>query len=114
MVQPATAANAQYREKLFDKGGGWNRNADGLGRLMDQVQVFEVEINLEAGREVAREDFFGFLVKALAPRQSSRESLNHLLRLHTGLRSKHQRLANRRQVDCNDDLVRQFGKSARS
>src|SRR6266581_6294855 len=111
MVQAATPADAQRGEQLLNKGGSWNRHADAACGILDQVQIFKMQINLESRSKIAGQDFFRLLIKAFAARESSAERTNHFLRIHSRFCTEYQRFTNRREVDGYNDLIREFRKS---
>src|SRR3989442_8262674 len=110
MVETAAPANTEGGEQLFDKGGGWNRDSNGPGRILDEVEIFKMKIDLETGSKIAGQYFLGFLLEAFAACKASGESLNHLLRIYTRLGAKDQSLSNGGKVNGYDNLVCQLGE----
>src|SRR5436853_171083 len=105
MIEPATAANTQRCEQLFHEGRRWDGHADRPGSILNEVQILEMEINLEARREIAGQNFFRLLIQTFASRESATERANHFFRIHAGLRAEDERFSDRGQVDRNNDLI---------
>src|SRR5436190_5132052 len=77
MVEAAPTADAQSLEELFDECRHRNRRFDGFGGVVDEIQIFEVKVDLESGRKVTVQDFLRFLIQALTSGKTTRQSTNH-------------------------------------
>ena len=83
-------------------------------RLHDETQVLEVQVDLEAGVVGARDVVRALLLEALRARESAAERLERERAVEARLLGERQGLAERGQVDGDDDLVGELGEAARA
>src|ERR1051326_220504 len=112
MIETATSLNTKSGKELLDQSGNWNRYADRSCCILDEIQIFEMEIDFEARRKITIEYFVRFLLETLAAGEAAAEGADHLLRIDAGLGAKHQSLSNCCEIDGDDNLICQFRETA--
>ena len=78
------------------------------------IEVLDVQVDLEAGLEIAREDHRGFGVHDGGTREAALDGLKDLLRIDARPGGQEHRLRKRRDVERHDDLVGQLRGIARA
>src|SRR5215471_17644251 len=79
VIESAAALNAKRGEELLDQRGCRNRRSDRPRSILNQVQIFCVEVDFETGGEISGQNLFGLLIEALASGKTSCECSNHFL-----------------------------------
>ncbi len=99
-------------EQLLHQRGARERHAERSRRLHDQAEVLEVQVDLEARLVRAGDVVRCLLVQAPRAGEAAAQRLERELPVEAGLPRQRERLAERGQVERDDDLVRELGESA--
>ncbi len=113
MVESAPAANAQGGKRIArpappsESAHQWSGPHPAI-----RFRSSEWRSILKPGAKSPLEDLLRFLIEAFASGETAGKSANHLLRIDSGFRAEDQCFANSREIDCDDDLIRQLRKAA--
>src|SRR5437773_10014933 len=98
MIESAASLDAERIEQLLDGGRGRHRHTERTGRLHDETEVLEVEIDLEPGLVRVGDVVGRLLIEALRSRQPAGERLQRQLAIEPGLlRSEERRVGKERR-----------------
>src|SRR5947199_408921 len=112
MIESAASLDAERIEQLLDGGRGRHRHTERTGRLHDETEVLEVEIDLEPGLVRVGDVVGRLLIEALRSRQPAGERLQRQLAIEPGLLGQREGLSERGEIHGDDDLVGELGEAA--
>src|SRR5262249_43137749 len=103
MIEAATAFGTHGRKELFNDGSGRNGDADGSSRILYQAEIFRMQVDFKARREISIEDLFRFLIETFAAGQASGQSANHFLGINSGFCAKYESFADGGEINRDND-----------
>ena len=114
MVGLTMAQRGAGLHQLRGHRGLRQRHVERARTLQRQIQILLVQRNAKARCKLALDHALAMHLQNARRGKAAHQRLTHPRRVGTGLAGKGQRLADRSNVQCNDDLVRHLADLARA
>ena len=99
-------------QHLLHLGRQQHRRPEAMRCIQSVVQILDVQVDLEAGLEVAGKNHRSFGFHHGAACKPAADRIEYELGIDAGLGRQHERFGHGSDIERNDDLVRQFGSIA--